>query len=170
MIFDWNSEVIRDTKNRKIFHIKKSDTYFLLDTQQSRSTDILSKILINAFSLAAIIGYTLHLDYWAWGVIAAVLYAMYIAYFNLKVFPNFSQIKQKHVIAKEKKSTHLRILVSSIGLMLVGAGLLICVYLQQVNGLLNIIFIVGCGMFALVIGLSSLIKNLRKKPEIALSL
>lgn len=165
MVFNWNSEIIRDTRNKKIFHIKNSDKYFLIDEEKEKLTDVFNSIHINAFSISAVVGYILKFEYWIWIVFAAVLYLAYVVYFNYKVLPEFIPIKQKQVVVKEKKSSKFRVIASSIGLIVVGLGLALCVYFEQVTGILNIIFILGCSIFALVVGSVSAYKNTKKKQK-----
>ena len=161
MVFGRSIDMVEDTKKRKLLYVRKEDAYYLMDKNQQRYALFLKNNIINAVSVGAMLGYFIKLPYWVWAVIALAWYVVYLVFFNLKIFPKFTKLKEKKIKVVPPSETKGRMLFFALGFLAVGVGLLACIALGQTDGTIDNSIVVVCGIFSIFMGLFQL-NNYRK--------
>ncbi len=133
MMFSFQIEVFEDMKSRKILYDKKTMTGYLLPDKGEGKVQLLKMNIFNAAAISFIIGYFLHFPIYLYFVLAIVLYGAYLYYFNQVFLPNLQKVKKferKKVIKKQEKGTFPFI---GLGYLVVGLGLIYCLFTDQVE-------------------------------------
>ncbi|MEG0273733.1 MAG: hypothetical protein RR690_01280 [Longicatena sp.] len=153
MVNGWNVEAFHDKRNRRLLHLKKQDIYYQLNEKDEKFVTLLKNNEINAVSIAAIAGYFLKLHPVWWIVIMAVIYGAYLWFFNAKVLPKLSTVKNKKIEKKlEKSSSSKSTLFFGIGFFVIAIGLVLCIFLDQVQNDFEMYMVIGFSIFAFVMG------------------
>ncbi len=153
MIFGGSVDFVEDTKKRRLLFLRKEGVYYLVEKKQEKYVLFLKNNIINAASVGAMTGYFLKLPYIIWGAIALVFYVSYLILFNTKIFPGFEKLREKKIKVVPPSETKGRMLMFSLGFLAVGAGLLLCIPLTQVEGSIDSGAVVVCGAFSIIMGL-----------------
>lgn len=148
-----NVDLVEDKKKRRLLLVHEDNRYYLLDKRQEKYVTFLKNNLINAISIGAILGYFIKLPYWGWGLIALVVYAAYLLFFNTKIFPGLTMLKEKKIQVLQPSETKKRMLLFTFAFLAVGIGLLLCIPLGQANGTMESSAAVVGGIFSIFMGL-----------------
>lgn len=165
MINGWNIEVFQDKRNRKLMHIKHTETYYHVHESDEKYVTLMKNNIINAISIATIIGYFLKLHPLWWFVIMGLVYGAYLLLFNKKILPRCSIVKNKRIEKKqESKSSSKYILFLGIGFFVIGIGLLLCIVFEQVSNRFEMYMVIGFSIFSFVMGWMQIRTYMNTKP------
>lgn len=164
MINGWDIEIFQDKRNRKLMHIKHTEMYYQVHESDEKYVTLLKNNIINAVSIAAIIGYFLKLNPLWWFLIMGLVYGAYLLLFNKKILPRFSIVKNKRIEKKqEKESSSKYILFLGIGFFVIGLGLILCIVFEQVTSNFEMYMVIGFSIFSIVMGMMQIRKYMNTK-------
>lgn len=135
MIVGIQTEMFHDKRGHRVLHIKKKEQYYQLGGNDEFKVKLLQNNSMNAISISVILGVLLQ---WHWALyvaVAIVVYIAYLLYFNRKVLPRLSVLKSKRIERDEAKREDSRqMLTQAIVFPILAAGLLYCLWSDQVEG------------------------------------
>lgn len=157
MINGWNIEVFQDKRNRKLMHIKQTETYYQVHEKDEKYVTLLKNNIINAVSIAAMITYFLNLHPVWWFAIMGLVYGAYLLLFNKRILPRFSIVKNKHIEKKQESvSSSKYVLFLGVGFILIGIGLILCIVFEQVTSTIERYMVIGFSIFSFGMGMMQL--------------
>ncbi len=163
MIFGRQIELVQDVRGRKLLHLKKDDTFYFMEKKQETYANLFKNNVINSVSIGVMIGYFIKLPYWVWAAIALVVYVSYLLMFNKKIFPGYKKVvEKKPVKIAPPTESEAKVRFFSIGFIVIGVLLMLCVPLGWSDGSIPDIVVIGAGIFAVIMGLGYMNSNKKR--------
>lgn len=134
MILSLFTEVFTNKAGNYVFHVKKTDQYYLISEKNINSVGMFQNLLFNSISVAIIIGWLAKLSYWLWVVIGLFMYMGFTVYFNKKILPQLPAIKnEKAKRKKEIKFSKGKVMFEIVVFFAISIGLIISLFYEPLN-------------------------------------
>ena len=160
MVTGWMLSTGTDTKGRILLYIKKKHAYYLLPQHREFAITLWKHAEINAISISIILGYFLFHSIAGTALLALALYVLMLLVMNKKLLPSLHRVQGKNITwRKEKPAKAGNSMLLAVLLLMIGAGLFLCLALEQTQNTMETVTAALGGCIALFTGVRQLYKN-----------
>lgn len=160
MVTGWMLFTGTDTKGRRLLYIKKKNAYYLLPQHREFAITLWKHAEINAISISIILGYFLFHSIAGTVLLALMLYAVMLLVMNKKLLPSLHRAGRRNITwRKEQPVREGSSILMAVLLLLIGAGLFLCLALEQTQNTMESFTAAAGGCIAVFVGARQLYRN-----------
>lgn len=160
MVTGWMLFTGTDTKGRRLLYIKKKNAYYLLPQHREFAITLWKHAEINAISISIILGYFLFHSIAGTVLLALMLYAVMLLVMNKKLLPSLHRAGGRKITwRKEQPVREGGSILMAVLLLLIGAGLFLCLALEQTQNTMESVTAAAGGCIAVFVGVRQLYRN-----------
>lgn len=142
-MFSFQYEMFDDIKARSVLYDKKKKIGYLLTQKDKGKAHIFKLSMAYSAAISFIVGYFLHLPFYAYIVMAVLLYGLCLLYFNKKFLPSLTMLKKVEKKKEVKKQKEGQFPVVGLGYAAIGIGLIYCLFTNQVEAGMMVYVVYG---------------------------